>query len=86
MKKVVYIISFTFLGFLLQILVHAGIEIGYIRLLEIDFNKYTFGLSWEELLLAPSIGGIVLVLAVGIFGFWQGTYWWRRLYVNRKIK
>lgn len=86
MKKIFYIISFTFLGLLLQILVHAGIEKGYIGLLVGDYDKYSFGLSWDQLVLVHHVASIVLVIIGILFGFWQGKYWWKRLYENKKIK
>ena len=84
MKKIIYIICFTFLGFLLQILVHAGVEIFYIRMLWKDFEKYSLGLSWNQLILIHYIGSIVLVVIGILFGLWQGIYWWKRLYENKK--
>lgn len=86
MKKIIYIISFTFLGLLLQILVHAGIEILYIKMLGKDFDKYSLGLSWNQLVTVHYIGSILLVIAGILFGFWQGKYWWKRLYENKNNK
>lgn len=79
-KKTVYIILFTFLGVLLSFLAHAGIEIWYINLLVSDFQKYGLGLSWGQWYLIHGAGAVILFVAGVWFGFWQGGYWWKRLY------
>jgi len=80
MKKAVYIILFTFLGIILQFLLHAVLEIWYINLLVNDFATYSLGLSWETWLLIHSIGAVVLLLAGVFFGFRQAKFWWHRIY------
>jgi len=80
MKKAVYIILFTFLGIILQFLLHAVIEIWYINLLVNDFATYSLGLSWEAWLLIHSIGSVVLFLAGAFLGFRQAKFWWHRIY------
>lgn len=80
MKKIIYIILFTVLGFLLQLLFHALVEIWYLQKLLSDFEQYSFGLSWAwwyQFHLAATIG---LSLAGLGLGWWQGFYWWRRIY------
>jgi len=86
MKRKFYIAAFIFLGILLQFLVHAGIEIWYINLLLTDFQKYGFGLSWESWEMIHHGLLLVLLFCGGIFGFWQGKYWWKRIYVDRIFK
>jgi len=83
MKKTIYIILFTFLGILLQFLIHAGIEVWYIGLLISDFPKYGFGLSWPQWFIIHHIATVVLLVAGALFGFWQGKYWWQRIYEKR---
>ncbi len=83
MKRKFYIISFSFLGLLLQFLVHALIEMRWIKLLVVDYNKYSFGLSWDQLLLVHSVGTIVLIILGLLFGYCQGKYWWQKLYVEK---
>lgn len=84
MKKIIYIICFTFLGVLLQFLIHAGIEVLYIKLLLSDFQKYSLGFSWNQWLTIHFIATIILLVIGVLFGFWQGRYWWKRLYGNKK--
>ena len=86
MKRKFYIAAFVFLGILLQFLIHAWIEIWYIDLLLTDFQKYGFGLSWESWEMIHHGLSVVLLLSGGIFGFWQGKYWWKRIYVERVFK
>jgi len=86
MKKIIYIICFVVLGVIVQFLVHAGIEILCINLLLNDFQKYSLGLSWDQWFIVHYIGTVVLLIAGILLGFWQGIYWWERLYKNKKSK
>ncbi len=84
MKKIIYIICFTVLGIVVQLLVHAVIEILSINLLVGDFQKYSFGISWDQWFIVHYIGTIVLLIAGILLGFWQGIYWWKIIYENKK--
>lgn len=79
-KRVVYILAFVFLGFLLQLLIHAGIEVVIIRLLLTDYQRYSLGWNWAEWVLVHHVATVLLLLAGLAFGWWQGRYWWRVLY------
>ena len=79
-KKAIYITAFTALGILLQFLVHAGVEIWYIGLLLADFPKYGFGFSWNTWVVIHHVGTVILFAAGVLTGFWQGKYWWRKIY------
>lgn len=80
MKRIFYIFSFGFLGFLLQFLAHIFIERWYIGLLINDFAKYGFGMSWNSWFLIHHIGSVVFMIAGIFFGIGQGIYWWKILY------
>ena len=84
MKKKIYIVFFIVLGVLLQLLLHAAIEIWYIGLLLRDFSKYSLGLSWNQWFLIHHLGAVILFITVILFGFWQGKFWWRKIY-ERKV-
>ncbi len=83
MKKAIYITAFVALGLLIQFLVHAGVEIWYIGLLLRDFAKYGFGLSWADWWIIHYIGTIVLLAGGALFGFWQGKFWWKKIYEEK---
>ncbi|MFC1630268.1 hypothetical protein ACFL06_01920 [Patescibacteria group bacterium] len=80
MKKKAYIISFTVLGILLQFILHAVLEIWYVNRLLTDFSTYNLGFSWNQLFLIHHIGTVLLLLAGVLFGFWQGNFWWKKIY------
>jgi heme/copper-type cytochrome/quinol oxidase subunit 1 len=82
MKKTIYIILFTFLGVLLQFLVHAAIEIPYLGLLNHNFEKYGFGLTWSQLLTIHAVLTIILILIGALFGFFAGKFCWRKIYIE----
>jgi len=71
------------LGILLQLLLHAGVEIFYINLLIKDFSKYSLGFSWSEWFMIHHMGTIILFAAGVLFGFWQGGFWWRKIYEKK---
>ena len=83
-KRGFYICSFVVLGILLQFLAHAVVEIWYIDLLTRDFLKYGFGFSWNDWFLIHYGATVILLIAGILFGFWQGKYWWKRLYEDPK--
>ncbi len=83
MKKTIYIILFTFLGILLQFLIHILVETWYIDLLITDFPKYGFGLLWYQWFIIHHIGTVILFVAGTLFGFWQGKFWWQRIYEKK---
>jgi len=80
MKKAVYVVLFILLGVFVQFLVHALIEVWYIGLLIKDFSKYGLGFSWETWVFIHNIGTVAFFIAGFLIGFWQGRYWWRRIY------
>ena len=80
MKRLIYIIAFVLLGILFQFLVHAIVETWYISLLIGDFSKYSFGFSWSQWFLIHHIGTVLLLIGGIAFGFWQGKFWWQRIY------
>lgn len=84
MKKKFYIFSFTILGILLQLLIHALSEQWYIGLLISDFAKYSFGFSWSQWFLIHHVFTILLFIAGALFGFWQGKIWWKIIYEKNK--
>jgi len=84
MKKLIYLISFTVLGILLQFLIHAGVEIWYINLLVGDFPKYSFGLSWNQWFIIHHIATVILLILGAALGFLAGKFFWRKIYENKK--
>ena len=69
MKRTIYIISFTFLGILIQFLIHAFVETWYIGLLVKDFPAYSFGFSWENWYAIHHIFTIILFIGCATIAF-----------------
>lgn len=78
-KRVFYIALFTFLGVMLQFLLHAAFEMWYIGLLLSDFTTYSLGFSWDALWTMHHIASVILLVASVAFGLWQGIFWWKRV-------
>ncbi len=85
MKRIIYIICFIIFGVVLQFLVHIVIEVLYINLLLKDFQKYSLGFSLDQWFIIHYIGTVIFLIAGILFGFWQGIYWWKRLYENKVV-
>lgn len=83
-KKRVYIFASAVFGLLLSFMVHAGLEIIAINLLISDFDKYSFGLTWEQLFAIHYILSVVLAIAGVIFGLWIGFRWHRLIYEENR--
>lgn len=85
-KKGFYIFAFTILGVLLQFVVHGVLETWYIGLLLANFRTYSLGMSWSAWVTIHNVLTVALFAAGVAFGFQQGRYWWRRVYIERKWK
>jgi len=84
MKRTIYITAFTFLGILIQFLIHGLIEIWYIGLLISNFSKYGLGLSWSQWFLIHHLATVTLFIIGALFGFLQGKFWWEKIYGKSK--
>lgn len=86
MKRRIYIAAFTFFGILLQFLIHGVVERWYIGLLVRDFETYGFGMSWAQWFFVHHLATVVLLVGGILFGFWQGIFWWRKIYEQQRAK
>ncbi len=84
-KKVVYILSWVVLGLLLSLLVNVFIELKYFDWVQnnqwAQENSQTIS-SYELSPLNPVLR-IGLFVAGALFGFWQGKFWWRKVYIEQ---
>ncbi|MFH1749915.1 MAG: hypothetical protein ABH837_03435 [bacterium] len=71
-KSTIVIILFVFLGLLIQLIVHAVIEISYIYLLNTDFNIYSLGMGWDSWYLIHHIFTAILIILGLYFGYSYG--------------
>jgi len=79
-KRALYIGLFVLLGLLVQFLLHAVVEIFYIKLLLSDFETYGLGLSFNTWFAIHHILTVALLIMGVAVGYQQGRYWWKRLY------
>ena len=82
-KKYFYISLFVLLGIIVNFIIHAGLELTIIELLMRDFERFSLGLSWETWFVIHDVGTAVLLVVFAALGFWQGRYWWRRIYEEK---
>jgi len=83
-KKGFYIFSCVILGILLSFILHALIVIPIIYVMIRDFEKYSFGLSWNGLMIVHGIFTVFLLVLGIILGIYLGFKWWKYIYVDRK--
>lgn len=83
MKKLLYIALFTVLGVLVSTLLHAGIEIPLLAMME---NQVMTGDSFlaDHWWLIHGLGGQLLWLAGAVVGFILGRKFWQILYVEKR--
>ena len=85
MKKAIYLIAVTFLGFLLSVLAHAVIEIYYINYALANgivlTNYTTFGFGYCVLPTWLQAG--LAILGIG-GGYLLGLRWWRIVYIEKR--
>ena len=79
LKKAVYLIAATVLGVLLSFLVHALIEINYLKVAADQNIAVVFSNSCA----LPSWLNISLWILGAVGGFWLGRFWWRKIYVQK---
>ena len=84
MKRAFYILCFTFLGFLLQLIVHALVEMAVLALLLKDFARYGLGLTWGQWYAVHHVLTLALLIAGISLGFRWGVKWWQILYVEKR--
>lgn len=78
-KRVIYLIAATVMGVLLSIIVHAFIEMGFLRWAENQNLAVPFYCGC-----ALPLGLQIVILALGAAGgFLVGRVWYRKIYVDR---
>jgi len=80
LKKIIYVALFSFLVIEFHFLLAVLFKLLYNGLLEIDFNKYGFGMSMDRISSVLNDLFAIFLIWGGIFGFYQGRYWWREIY------
>ena len=81
-KKQIYIFLTILLGILLSTIVHAVFEMGFIFWYIANPEKYSLGLSWNQLLWLHAIYTVVFFLLGAIGGYFLGKKWWNKIYEN----
>ena len=79
-KQVVYIFLFVLLGVLAQFLIHAVFEIVYIKLLLANYGVFGLGLEFTTWFTIHTVFAAAFLVFGVLVGFWQGVYWWKRIY------
>ncbi|MEK7630635.1 MAG: hypothetical protein AAB417_01205 [Patescibacteria group bacterium] len=83
-KRMVYLLSASVLGFLLQLITHALIEMWYINLLLNNFARWNFGFSWDQLWQIHHALSTMLVVVGIAGGYMLGVIWWRIIYIEKR--
>ncbi len=85
-KRALYVCAFTFLGVLLQFLVHVLLELATISLLLRDFDRYGISLSWERWHAVRRVLSALFLIVGAVFGYRWGVFWWRVLYIEHRYE
>lgn len=84
MKKIIYIAFFTFLGFLLTLLLHGLVEIAALSLILNNFDKYSSSPLWRHWNEIHDVFTLVLAIVGVTVGFLSGRHFWPILYGDKK--
>ena len=79
LKKTIYLIASTILGFFLSLIAHALIEINYIN--EV-LNRGGLVKFYGACALPPIVQAIILILGL-LSGYFMGRFWWKKVYIER---
>ena len=79
-KRYLYIGLCIFLGVLLTTIIHGIGEQAYIALLLADWDRYSFGLTFEQLMYVHHVLSFGLLLLGIVGGYFLGVRWWRIVY------
>jgi len=86
MKKTFYILLSIFLFGLFGILISALVQIPIIKLMISDFDKYSPGFTWTQLMVIHRVFSLLLVIFLAILGHKIGQKWWKYVYIDGKYK
>ena len=75
-----------FLGFLVNILVHAGIEYPILTIITSDFEHYSQSFVWQNWKLLHGGVGLLLLMLGLVGGFIFGQRYWRIIYIKKQRK
>jgi hypothetical protein len=85
-KRNLYVGLFVCLGLMVFYFIYVLSTVGTIFLLLLDFKRYSFGLSWEVWHNIGTAWLILCLIAGALVGYGLGKYWWRYIYVDKKLK
>lgn len=86
MKKYFYISCAVLFWILVGFILHIIIEISAISLLLNNFERYSFGLSWAQLMAIHYVFTFVLFLVSIVVGVIVGFKWWKFIYIDKKYR
>ncbi len=78
--KFVYLMASLVAWFLLGILVHWLLEMPILYFLSLDFERYSFGFSYNQLLALHTVFTLVIILASISSGIYFGLKWYDKVY------
>ncbi len=84
-KRIIYIVLFIVLGILLGLIVHGLVEMWYISGLLSDFPKYSLGYDWATWFTIHRYFSLATLVLGIIFGYFEGKFWWRLVYEEKKL-
>lgn len=79
LKKAIYLITSTILGFFLSLIGHAVIEINY---LDWVLSQERIVHFYGGCALPPVLQAALWIIG-GVSGFLLGRFWWRKVYIER---
>lgn len=86
LKHRIYLILFVCLGVMVSYFIFVVSVAASIFLLLIDFKYYGLGLSWEAWTIIARVWFVLAIVIGALLGHSSGKYWWKYIYVDKKLK
>lgn len=84
-KRRLYLTLFACLGVMVAYFIYVLSTVATIFLLLLDFKQYSLGLPWAVWQIIGKFWlGLALILG-GLVGVMLGKYWWRFIYIDKRL-
>jgi len=85
--KFIYLITNILAWLLAGMLVHWFLEMPILYFLSLDFGRYSFGFSYNQLLALHTVFSLLIILTSVSGGIYFGLKWYKKIYQHpRKVK
>lgn len=86
LKRRLYVALFICLGLMVAYFMYVLSTVATIFLLLLDFGYYGLGWTWKTWIILGRFWMVLCLLGGVVAGYGLGVYWWRYIYIDKKLK